>query len=73
MNVRLKAVFPQKDRFYKSLLTFKLIISKLCKEKIEKTYPRFLKGFYEKTYNSGYGYFFAIRPCRKRPQVCEKI
>ena len=45
----------KKNMFYKSLLTSKLVFYKLCKEQVEQNDPRFLQGFYEKTYISAMG------------------
>ena len=68
-----KSSFPKKTRFYKSLLTSKLIFSKLCKQKFQKKITHvFLRVFMRKR-TSQMWVFLAFRPCRKQPPVWDKI
>ena len=67
-----KNSFPKKDRFLKSLLTSKLIFSKLCKAKVKKMTHIILWVFMRKR-TSQIWVFLAFRPCRKRPPVRDKI
>ena len=57
---RSKSSFPKKDRFYKSLLTSKIIFSKLCKKKLKKNRPTFSYGFLWENVHLGYGYFLRL-------------
>ena len=73
-------VFPKKTGFYKSLLTSKLICSKLCKKKVERNGPTFSYRFLWERVLLGYGYFLrldfvgnGLRSVRKSESTCYPI
>ena len=57
---RSKSSFPKKRQIFKSLLTSKLIFSKLCKKKVEKNQPTFSYGFLWENVHIGYWYFLRL-------------